>query len=141
RMFTFPFVEGNPATALNEQKSIVISASVARKYFGKADPMGKTLTLNRRFPLKVSGVFKDVPENSHLKFNMLMSSTDLGDKFGYDIWGWPEFYTYVQLAPGTDPKKIEARFPAFVERYLGKKERELNFRTYLHMQPLGDIHL
>jgi putative ABC transport system permease protein len=141
RMFSFPFVEGNAATALNEQKSVVISASMAIKYFGKADPMGKTLTLNRRLPMKVSGVFKDVPENSHLKFNMLMSSVDLGDKFGYDIWGWPEFYTYVQLAPGTDPRKIEARFPAFVEHYLGKSQRELNFKTYLHLQALDDIHL
>jgi putative ABC transport system permease protein len=141
RIFTFPFVEGNAATALNQQQSIVISASMAVKYFGKADPMGKTLTLNRRFPLKVSGVFKDVPENSHLKFDMLMSSMDLGDKFGYDVWGWPEFYTYVQLAPGTDPAKIEAKFPAFVEHYLGKTQRELNFKTYLHLQPLGDIHL
>lgn len=141
RMFSFPFVAGDPATALNEGRSIVISESMAKKYFGRADPIGKSVTLNRQLPLKVTGVFKDVPENSHLKFDMLISFVTMGDKFGYTQWGWPEFYTYVQLAPGTDPKKIEARFPAFVERYLGQKERELNFRTYLHMQPLGDIHL
>jgi len=141
RMFSFPFVEGDPATALNEGRSIVISESMAKKYFGRADPVGKSVTLNRQLPLKVTGVFRDVPENSHLKFDMLISFLTAGDKFGYTQWGWPEFYTYVELAPGTDPKKIEARFPAFVERYLGKKERELNFRTYLHMQPLGEIHL
>lgn len=140
-MFSFPFVAGDPATALNEGRSIVISESMAKKYFGRADPIGKSVTLNRQLPLKVTGVFKDVPENSHLKFDMLISFLTMGEKFGYDEWGWPEFYTYVELAPGTDPKKIEARFPAFVERYLGKKERELNFRTYLHLQPLGDIHL
>jgi len=142
RMFSFPFVAGNQATALNEGRSIVISASMAKKYFGQADPVGKMLTLNRQLPLKVTGVFKDVPENSHLKFDMLISFvTMVDDKFGNTEFGWPEFYTYVQLAPGTDPKKIEARFPAFVERYIGKKQRELNFQTYLHLQPLGDIHL
>ena len=142
RIFSYPFVAGDPATALNEGRSIVISASMAKKYFGQADPVGKTLTLNRQLPLKVTGVFKDVPENSHLKFDMLVPfSTFVNDKYGYTEWGWPEFYTYVQLAPGTDPKKIEARFPAFVERYIGQKERELKFQTYLHLQPLGDIHL
>jgi len=141
RMFSFPFIAGDPAKALNEGRSIVISESMAKKYFGRADPVGKSVTLNRQLPLKVTGVFKDVPENSHLKFDMLISFQTMGDKFGYTVWEWPEFYTYVELAPGTDPKKIEARFPAFVEHYLGRKERELNFRTYLHLQPLGDIHL
>jgi putative ABC transport system permease protein len=141
KMFSFPFVKGNPATALNDGNSMVISASMAEKYFGKTDPIGKTLTLNHRQPLLVTGVFRDVPENSHLKFDMLISFVALGDQFGYNQWGWPEFYTYVQLALGADPQKIEARFPAFVEHYLADKERELNFRTYLHLQPLGDIHL
>jgi putative ABC transport system permease protein len=140
-MFSFPFVSGDPAKVLNESGSVVISASMAAAYFGKADPIGETLTLNRHQPFKVTGVFRDVPENSHLKFNMLISFLTAGDKFGYGEWGWPEFYTYVQLAPGTDPKKVEARFPAFVEHYLGNKQRELNFKTYLHMQPLGDIYL
>ena len=141
KMFSFPFVEGDPATALDEGQSIVISESMAKKYFGREDPVGKTVTLNQNQPMKVTGVFKDVPENSHLKFNMLISFLTIGDKFGYTQWGWPEFTTYVQLAPGTDPKTIESRFPAFVERYLGQKQRELNFKTYLHLQPLGDIHL
>jgi putative ABC transport system permease protein len=141
RMFSIPFVVGDPATALNEGRSIVISQSMAEKYFGRADPIGKSVKLNRQMPLKVTGVFKDVPENSHIKFDMLISFMTIGDKFGYTEWGWPEFYTYVLLAPGTDPKKIEAKFPAFVERYLRDKERELNFRTYFHMQPLREIHL
>jgi putative ABC transport system permease protein len=142
RMFSFPFVAGNPATALNDEGSIVISASMANKYFGRANALGKMLTLNRQLPLKVTGVFKDVPENSHLKFDMLVPfKTFISDKFGYTSWDWPEFYTYVQLAPGTDPAKIAARFPAFVEHYLGNKQRELNYKTYLHLQPLGEIHL
>ena len=140
-MFSFPFVSGDPATALKEARTIVISQSMAQKYFGNDDPMGKLLNLNRQMPLKVTGVFKDVPENSHLKFDMLVSFPTMGDKFGYDIWNWPEFYTYVKLAPGSDPTKIEAKFPAFIEHYLGNSMRELNFRTYFHLQPITDIHL
>ena len=140
-MFSFPFVSGDPASALKEARTIVISQSVAQKYFGNANPMGKLLTLNRQMPLKVTGVFKDVPENSHLKFDMLVSFPTMGEKFGYTIWGWPEFYTYVKLAPGTDPKKIEAKFPPFIEHYLGNTMREMNFRTYFHLQPITDIHL
>ncbi len=135
-MFSFPFVSGDPATALNEARTIVISQSMAQKYFGNANPMGKLLNLNRQLPLKVTGVFKDVPENSHLKFDMLVSFLTMGDKFGYTIWGWPEFYTYVKLAPGTNPQKVEAKFPPFIEHYLGNTMREMNFRTYSICNPL-----
>jgi putative ABC transport system permease protein len=136
-MFSYPFVEGDPATALNDRQAVVISESTAKKYFGKADAIGKTLTFNGRLPLKVTGVFKDVPENTHLKFDVLLSLSSGGDQ----VWGWPEFYTYVQLAPGTDPHAIEAKFPAFIEHYLGKIQRDLDFTTYFHLQRLTDIHL
>ena len=140
-MFSFPFLAGNPAMALGVPQTVVISETTAKKYFGTADPMGKTLMLNARMPLKVTGVFRDVPENSHLKFDMLVSFLSVGSQWGYDIWGWPEFYNYVQLVPGTDPRKIEAKFPPFTEHYLGKVQRELNFQTYFHLQRLTDIHL
>jgi putative ABC transport system permease protein len=140
-MFTYPFLEGNPTTALAKPNTIVISGTAAYKYFGKQDPIGKTLKLNSRQNLTVTGVFKDVPENAHLRFDMLISFRSMGDRWGYDIWSWPEFYTYVQLKPGTDPAKLAAKFPAFTEKYLGDKMRELDFRTYFHLQPLTDIHL
>lgn len=140
-MFTYPFVAGDPGGALKEGRTVVISESTAKKYFGSADPMGKTLVLNAQVPLKVTGVFTDVPENTHLKFDVLVSSMTLGATWGNDIWNWPEFYTYVQLMPGTDPHRVEAKFPAFTERYLGNVQRELSFQTYFHLQPLKDIHL
>ncbi len=140
-VFSFPFLAGDPAQALAEGKTIVISGTMAHKYFGKGNPLGKTLYLNRQLPLKVTGVFRDVPENSHIKFDMLVSFKTMGDNFGYDNWGWPEFYTYVLLAPGTDPKKVEAKFPSFIDKYLADKMRELNFRTFFHLQPITDIHL
>lgn len=140
-LFSFPFLAGDPAKALSEGGTIVISGTMAHKYFGNENPLGKTLLLNRRQPLKVTGVFRDVPENSHIKFDMLVSFRTMGDKWGYDNWGWPEFYTYVLLAPGTDPKKLEAKFPSFIDKYLADKMKELNFRTIFHLQPITDIHL
>jgi putative ABC transport system permease protein len=139
-MFSFPFVSGDPSTALIGARTAVISKKLAEKYFGKEDPMGKTLLLNQNLPLKVTGVFKDVPENSHIKFDMLISFSTLGSD-RVDSWTWPEFYNYVMLAPGTDPKKVEARFPTFINTHLGKIMKDYNFVTYFHLQPLVDIHL
>src|SRR5690349_6310366 len=110
-LLTFSFIKGKPVKALAEANTIAISNSTAKKYFGQENPMGKTLYINKQFPVKVTGVFTDVPENSHIKFDMLVSFSSLGEKFGYDNWTWPEFYNYVLLAPGTDPKNIEAKFP------------------------------
>ena len=140
-MFSFPFVSGDPSKALIEANTAVISEKMAEKYFGKDDPMGKTLRLNQQLPLKVTGVFKDVPENSHIKFDMLISFSTLVGDDRLNNWTWPEFYDYVMLAPGTDPKKVEARFPAFIDLHLSKIMKQYNFMTYFHLQPVADIHL
>lgn len=139
-MFSFPFIEGNPASALNEPLSVVLTESMAKKYFGNTNALNKTITFID-VPLKVTGIVKDVPENSHIKFDVLVPF-DLKEKnFGITEWGWPEFYNYVQLAPGTDPKKVAAKFPAFVQNHLGSRMKELNFSVKFSLQPVTDIHL
>ncbi|MBE9461484.1 ABC transporter permease [Dyadobacter subterraneus] len=140
-VFTYPLIYGDKKTCLVNEGSIVISESEAKKYFGEQNPIGQTLKVNGRIPMKVSAVFADAPENSHIKFDMLVPFAVLGPKFGEDNWTWPEFYNYVLLAPGTDIKKLEAKFPAFIERYLGAKMKELNFRSAFHLQKVTDIHL
>jgi len=140
-IFSFPLVSGNSSTVLKEANTAAISQTIAAKYFGKENPVGKTIYLNGG-PLKVTGIFKDVPENSHLKFDILLSFITLGNDINSVYgWTWPEFYNYVLLAPGTDPKKIEARFPAFIDKYIGKVMKELNFGCSFHLQALTDIHL
>lgn len=139
-MFSFPFIEGNPATALNAPATIVISESTAKKYMGTTHALDKVMVINE-MPLKVTGVFKDVPPNSHIKFDMLISFATAGEKWGYTEWGWPAFYNYVMLAPGADPKKIEARLPAFTENHLAAKMKEFNFRAQFFLEPVKDIHL
>lgn len=137
RMFSFPFLAGDPNTALAGGPTVVISASIARKYFGNVDPMGKTMYLNR-VPLTVKGVFADVPENSHLHFQLLVG---VPPQYGYTEWESPSWYNYVLLSPGADPARMEARFPAFVEKYLGKKMSSMNLHFSLSLQPMTDIHL
>jgi putative ABC transport system permease protein len=141
KVFSYPLIRGDKEHCLSEQGGIVISESMAKKYFGNQDPMGKIFNSDA-FPLKVTGVFADLPENSHLKFNALVPLEPELKAWGSgDLWTWPVFYTYVLLKPGTDPKKVEAKFPALIDKYLGKVMKEMNFRSYFHLQPLTDIHL
>jgi putative ABC transport system permease protein len=140
-MFSFPIVAGVKDNILAEPNSAAISQSIAKKYFGNDNPIGQTLFLNKRLPLKISGVFANVPENSHIKFDILISFLSLGQNWGYDNWGWPEFYNYVMLAPGTNPKTIEKRFPSFVNKYMQEKMKILNSGFEFHLQPLEEIHL
>jgi putative ABC transport system permease protein len=144
-VFSFPMVAGDPANALKEPASIVITKSVAEKYFGNEPALGKILKL-ARLDFKVTGVLQDIPENSHLQFDILLSFSTLGGDNGnttfFDTnWTWPEFYNYVLLKPHTDPVALEAKFPAFMKKYLGKIWEEHKFQSRIYLQPLTDIHL
>jgi len=137
RMFSFPFLEGDPHTALADGKSVVISASMARKYFGDEDAMGKTLYFNSH-PLIVEGVFQDVPGNSHVHFQLLIS---LPPDFGHSDQDAPSWYTYILLKPGTDPSRVAAKLPAFVDKHLTKRLSPLNMGAVFFLQSLTAIHL
>ncbi len=88
-----PLVAGNSKTCLAEPKTIVISESTAKKYFGKKNPVGQTLILNGDMPLRVTAVIRDVPENSHIKFDMLISFSTTGPEWGNDNWACLNFTT------------------------------------------------
>ncbi len=144
-MFSFPFVFGDPGNALTDINSVVISQSVSEKFFGPENPLGKTLTLNGRQTYNVTGVFKDIPGNSHIKFDLLISSflkqwSD-GEWLKEKSWVWPEFYTYVRLTPQADPKHLETKLEDFVVKYTGDLMKEWNFKQRFLLQPLTDIHL
>ncbi len=140
-LFSYPLLSGNRQACLSESNAIVISTSLSKKYFGKENALGKTLVLNGNLPLKVTGIVADVPEKSHLKFDALISFNTVGREWGYTEWKYPEFYNYVLLAPGADPKKLESKFPAFIEKYLGSIMKEYKFSCAFHLQPVADIHL
>jgi len=148
-------VKGNPATALNSPDKLLLSESMARKYFGNDDPIGKRL-INRDGSyspvFEVTGVFQDFPQNSHLIINHLASYSSLGKQLRHygdttnateTAWGWYDFYTYLQLKPGTDRKKFESKFRAFCDKYIDNQEwaRTNNIKTVISVLPLTDIHL
>src|SRR5579872_147395 len=101
RVFTYPFLEGDPRTALAVPKSMVLTESVAREYFGKTTGVvGKSLRNDKGEAFSISGVIKDVPMNSHLRFNILISLSTLGADFSSDgNWGGFGIFTYVLLKP------------------------------------------
>ncbi|MEJ1237431.1 ABC transporter permease [Chryseolinea sp. T2] len=137
-MFSFKLVEGDTG-ALRDMKSVVLRKEIARKYFGDKPAVGNTLLLNR-MPVKVGAVV-EVPENSHLQFNVLLSTNLLGPNWGYDEWSWPEFYNYVLLKPGTSRDNLEAKLPAFMEKHSAKIWEQYKFKSHIWLQPITDIHL
>jgi len=140
-IFSFPFVQGDPRTALSDLKSVVISESIARKFFGSENPMGKTLVVDGFQSFNVTGVFKDIPENSHIKFNILISYYMQSDWFDNNNWRWPEFYTYIKLKPKTHLPDLERKLGGFAYKHLGDQMKEDNTQYNFRLQPLTDIHL
>ena len=140
-IFSFPLLEGDPETALKEARSVVISEQMRKKFFGDTPALGKQLNLNRELNLTVTGVMEDVPENSHLQFEVLISFSTLGENWGNDIWRWPEFYNYVLLRPGADAQALEKKLPAFVTKYLSDVMLEYKWKISMFLQPITSIHL
>ena len=152
-IFTLPMIEGDAKTALTQPDGIVITQEISEKYFGKAEPIGKIIEINSDTTrvYKVTGVIKNMPSNSHFHFDLLGSMTSWADAKS-DSWLYGGYHTYLLLKPGTDLKKIEARFPDMVAKYMGPQIQQQmglslqQFRTKgntlgFALQPLKDIHL
>jgi putative ABC transport system permease protein len=138
-IFSYPMVKG--VSKLDQPNTAIIEKATARKYFGEADPIGKRVRFGDREEYEITGVMES-PENSHLKFSFLFSYPTLITLWGKgfnEAWGWYDFYNYALLKPGANPKALEAKFPAFIEKY-GNREGESE-RTKFVLQPLPDIHL
>ena len=143
-MFSFPLLEGNPETALKGSKNIVISESAAKRYFGEEDPMGKTLQWEDNIELMITGVMEDVPENSHIKFDFLISYQSIRDLWGDNTensWGWYDYNTYVLLEKGADPQALQAKWDAWLIENRKAEWDKYNYREEFVLQPLTDIHL
>ncbi len=118
-----PFLRGNPATALDDPHSIVLSESEAAARFGDSDPLGKTITVmsgDMTADYRVTGVFRDLPKNSHFDMTAVVR-VDPAEYFrktpgAVNFWTWSNGEIYVRLKPGSDAKAIEAQFPAWEKR-------------------------
>ncbi|AKD57628.1 ABC transporter permease [Spirosoma radiotolerans] len=136
-VFTFPFLYGNPATALAQPERIVITKTLAEKLFGDASKaVGQPIEFSNHFANIVTGVIADVPTNSHLQFSALRSMPT-----NYTN-GWQNFelYTYVLLNKAADVKGLEAKLAGFFPKYL-KKEMGDGVTYRMELQPLPSIHL
>lgn len=149
KMFTFQFIKGSPEFLLRDKFTVVINEEMAEKYFGNEEPLGQTLTFSGRQQFKVVGVVKNFPEQSHLRFNMLVPYDNMFDietdqtaqvlknnlAINFII---SHSYTYVLLKPGTNPESINRGMDAFIKKYA--QPRFLVGQVFALM-PLVDIHL
>jgi len=154
-MLDIQLTGGSNTTALQRPDNMIISESLAKKYFGTTDVVGKSLQVRSNSAPEsylISGVFKDYPKNSHLIIDYLVSYNTLrkiltaeGDKGdrANTAWGWYDFYTYIQLKPGTDPQKFQAKLPAFANKYINSRPypKANNSQNWIYTIPLKDIHL
>ncbi|HLN53995.1 MAG TPA: ABC transporter permease [Lentimicrobium sp.] len=139
-VFSFPLVKGNPATALEDPNSIVLSEKTSKKYFGEEDPIGKLIRLDNEYVLKVTGIFKDLPINSHLYFDLVMPITLFTTAEWFNVWINNNNFTYVLLDKNASEEKLESRFPAFMQKYLGKEMQSMGVTLNLALTPLTDIY-
>lgn len=140
-LFSFPLIKGAPTTVLKDLNSVVLTESTAKKYFGSVDnAMGNIITLNKKIPLKVTGIAKDVPSNSHLYFDIVLSLERHKTADWMNSWINNGVYTYIQLAPNVSKTQVEKQLPAFVEKHLGSELRKYGFKWSLSLTPLKDVY-
>ncbi|MDE3182367.1 MAG: ABC transporter permease [Bacteroidota bacterium] len=150
RMFTYHFVEGNPETALNEPRTVVISEDIAHKIFGNEPALNKIIHIssstNGDNDFLITGVFRKINKPSHIQANFFVSMNG-GDIEAYirnngnNFANNNMFYSYIRLRHGSDPAKTAAKFPAFIEKYESKDLKDAGFTKKQFLINLKDIHL
>jgi len=142
-IFDIPLVKGDPATALTEPNTVVLSEETARRHFGDQDPLGKMMRIRDIYDMRVTGVMKDIPKNSHVTASMFLSFATYEAERKKDMtWGNSSYDTYVLLRQGADPDALRGKIPAFTQKYMGSLFKEWEREpTRFFLQPLTDIHL
>lgn len=139
-VFTWPLLKGDVKTALTAPKTVVLTTSTAKKYFGDEDPMGQALEIDGE-QYKVTGVMEEVPENAHFRFDLLVSfSTWSVNNKQYEMsaWFWNGFHTYILLRDENQIEQLRAKMPGFIERNI---EKGGMYYEALPLQPLTSIYL
>lgn len=157
-MFSWEMIEGDPSTALTYPDGIVLTESMAQKYFGDEDPMGKTIEAEiggTQLQFQVRGIVENIPENSHFQFDLLASMEPVVQFYGgqeafMQNYGSNNFATYLLLPEGYEYEQLQEQIPAFIDRHLSSEDHALgndgeevrpSDGTMLFLQPLTDIHL
>ena len=146
KIFTYPLVQGDANTALVEPFTVALSESTAKKLFGSANIIGKSIKLNRNTDYTVKAVYKDAPVNTQLRPDILLSYATFVKFRGPDnnpetAWMNDGCLTYLLLRKGVDPALVERKFVPVVDNMVGQDMKRFNASVTYLMQPLGDIHL
>jgi putative ABC transport system permease protein len=151
KMFSFPLIKGDPQTVLEDRKSVVLREEVAKRYFGNENPMGKILSIKmgrRFFDFAVAGVARDIPPNSSITFDFLVSFDRVKDYTPANLlnqWTGSTTLSFVEIQQGARKTGLENKFPSFIQKHMGaviQKEHGGDGSAYqLELQPLRDIYL
>lgn len=143
-VFSIPLVQGVDSTVLAEPFTVVLSESFAKKMFGSENPVGKIIKQNDATDYKVTGVFQDLPERSHMSFELLYSFKSylsFFDEGVYTNWNWDGFHNYVVLQPGADRGLVNQKIAQVLQDQMGEEMEQRNYLIELILQPLSEIHL
>lgn len=144
KIFDIAFIKGDPFDGIRSANNAFISRSTALKYYGDEDPMGKTFSVDGKVDYAVAGIFEDVPLNSHLKFDILLSYQNLLSIYPPQVresWGYTGYFTYLKLKPDADPAAFEKKMADLVRIRAAGLMDFYKVLVELKMQPLTDIHL
>jgi predicted permease len=138
-ILSFPFIAGHPQTALLDVDAIVITEDIAKKYFGDENPLGKTLTWNNWLDRRVTGVIKNIPQNSHVRFDMVINTELMKNSWPEGLkWEYKIFRTYVKLQKGVDPEQLGNKV---IEAIDNKYPQHSQFKDRIYFQPLTKAYL
>ncbi|THU34845.1 FtsX-like permease family protein [Niastella caeni] len=144
-IFGFRLLKGDARTALMQPFTVVLSETAAKKYFGKADPMGQTILITSDgLPATVTGVMQDMPENTLIKSQVVLSMSTITLKWAQgldDQWGDYGPYSFLLLKPGTNAIALQKKFPAFLEKWNGKEMNKIQMYPTLFLEQLKDVYL
>ncbi len=142
-MFSVNLIDGVDSLVLKEPFKMVVSQSFARKYFGDTNPVGKVIKQNGRTDYEITGVFADLPVNTHMQIDALMSFESLKKLWNDEItsWNWDGFMTYVELHENADLGVMKSKLPELTERINGELMKRFNAGMIFNFQPITDIHL
>ncbi|OQP62738.1 cell division protein FtsX [Niastella vici] len=145
QIFNFRLIRGDVRTALIHPFSVVLSETAAKKYFGKDDAFGKTLLITGgAVPATVTGIMKDMPENSQIKSDVVLSMCTLTAEWAKDLdnqWGNYGPYAYLLLKPGTNAQALQKKFPAFLEKWNGEEMKQIQMYPTVLLEKLKDVYL
>ena len=152
KVFDFTLLQGSREDALDGNSSLVVTQSIAQKYFGDANPIGKVLeittggpeTRQTKFTYQVTAVLEDVPSNSSLQFDILLPFQNFEENYNQDltsIWYWPGFFTFIKTKDAEDPSSLKEKINLLIPKEEKERWAAMGKSFWFDVQPLADLHL